>query len=180
MNAPPEPLQFALVLLVAVAAIYDWRFRRIPNWLVVTGFCSGVSLQTALFGWRGLKEAALGCAAAFAVYFVLFALRAMGGGDVKLMAAIGSMTGPSNWLNIFILASVLGGIIAVVLILSRGTLTRTLRNVLSAVRNFLRLKAPYRENPELDISHPQAVTLPHGISIALGCFLFLVLANVGG
>ena len=74
-----------------VAAVFDLRTRRIPNWLCAAGFIAGFACQIALFRWTGARDAALGAGIALLIYIPLFALRAVGGGDVKLMAAVGSM-----------------------------------------------------------------------------------------
>src|SRR2546425_3492211 len=92
----PLELQVLLVLIVGTAAIYDLRFRRIPNWLVLLGLVFGLGMNTYLFHWEGLRRAGLGLGLAFLVYFPLHLLRAMGAGDVKLMAAVGSIVGPVN------------------------------------------------------------------------------------
>ena len=180
MTALPRALQIALFVLALAAGAYDLRFRRIPNWLTASGFCLGLALHGWLEGWPGLQQAILGAGLGLAVYFVLFALRAMGGGDVKLMAAVGAIVGPLNWLVIFLAASLLGGLIAIILVLSRGTLLRTLWNVLSVLGHLIRGRAPYRADPKFDVSHANAVTLPHGVCIALACFLFLFLTGLQG
>ena len=53
----------------------------------------------------------------------------MGAGDVKLMAAIGAIVGLSNWFGIFVLSNILGGLVAVVLLLSKGGARRTFSNI---------------------------------------------------
>jgi prepilin peptidase CpaA len=171
----PLPLvsEIALAALVIVAAVYDIRFRRIPNWLVVTGFCLGFALNVFFLRVDGFILAILGAVLAFAVYLPFFALRAMGAGDVKLMIAIGTFVGAKNWLILFLITAILGGILAVCLLLIRGGLIRAIKNVLFILGELVRLRPPYQTNPALDVSHPRAVTLPHGISIALGTLVFL-------
>lgn len=172
MTVLPLALQITLAVLALTAGVYDLRFRRIPNWLTAAGLCLGLAFHP----WVGLQGAALG----FGVYFALFALRAMGGGDVKLMAAVGAITGPQNWVAIFLTASLLGGVLAILLVSLRGTLLRTILNALSTVGHLARLHAPYRAHPELDVSHANAVTLPHGVCIAFGCFFYLFFAGLHG
>ncbi len=108
MSRPPLIFQIVLIAVVAMAAIYDIRFRRIPNWLVLAGLVIGIGLNTFLFEWAGLLFALKGFAFAFVIYFPLYLLRGMGAGDVKLMAAIGSIVGWRNWLGIFIITAVVG------------------------------------------------------------------------
>src|SRR4051812_29537661 len=98
----PWSYEVMLGLIVLLAAVFDIRSRRIPNWLVGFGLVWGVSMNTFLFGLPGLKSALLGIAVASLIYFPLFLVRGMGAGDVKLMMAIGSLVGPAMWFRIFI------------------------------------------------------------------------------
>jgi prepilin peptidase CpaA len=175
MTPLPPVSEIALAALVVTAAVYDIRFRRIPNWLVVTGLCLGLALNVFFLRVDGLILALLGAALAFGVYLPFFALRAMGAGDVKLMIAIGAFVGGKNWLVLFFITAILGGILAVCLLLIRGGLIRALKNVLFILGELVRLRSPYHRDPALDVKHPRAVTLPHGVSIALGTLVFLLL-----
>src|SRR5262249_21483655 len=82
MSFPPIAIQLVLSVLVIVAAVYDARFRRIPNWLVLSGLVLGIGLNGFLFEWSGLRTSFLGLGVAFLVYFPLYLLRGMGAGDV--------------------------------------------------------------------------------------------------
>ena len=175
MTPLPPLSEIALAALVIVAAVYDIRFRRIPNWLVITGFCLGLALNVFPVRLEGLTLTLLGAGLAFAIYLPFFALRAMGAGDVKLMIAIGAFVGARNWLILFLITAILGGILAVCLLLIRGGLIRALKNVLFILGELVRLRLPYQGDPALDVKHPRAVTLPHGVSIALGTLVFLLL-----
>jgi prepilin peptidase CpaA len=175
MSLPRIELQIVLVLMVAIAAVYDVRFRRIPNWLVLTGLVLGLGLNAFLFRWSGARESLLGLVVAFLIYFPLYLLRGMGAGDVKLMAAIGAVVGPANWFGIFIISALLGGIAAVFLLLSRGRLLNSLWNIGFLFQRLFSFQAPYARE-ELDISSPKSVKLPHGVAIAVGSVLFLAAA----
>jgi prepilin peptidase CpaA len=164
-----------MAILTLAAALCDLRSRRIPNWLTVSGLAAGLALQGALAGWPGVRAAALGCGLALLIYMPLFAVRAIGGGDVKLMAAVSALAGPQSWLVIFILASLTGGVLALLLILSRGVAGQALMNALHIVTEAGRMRPPYRSRPELDIEHPKALSVPHGVAIAVGTVVFLLL-----
>jgi prepilin peptidase CpaA len=175
MSFPPVVFQVVLLLMVAIAAVYDIRFRRIPNWLVLTGLMLGLGLNTFWFQWRGARTALLGIGLAFLIYFPLYVLRGMGAGDVKLMAAIGAIVGPVYWFGIFIVSSLLGGAVAIILLLSRGRLLNSLWNIGFLFQRLLSLQAPYARE-ELDISSPRSIKLPHGVAIAGGSVIFLAAA----
>lgn len=168
----PLASQILLIAVVLTAGIYDIRFRRIPNWLVLTGLLLGIALNTFLFEWSGVKTSLFGLGLAFAVYFPLYLLRGMGAGDVKLMATIGAIVGPGPWFLIFLYSGILGGIIAVAILLGRKRLRHTFWNVGFLLRRVMQLKAPYA-NPELDVSSGKGIRLPHGAVIALGTIAFI-------
>ena len=62
--------------------------------------------------------------------------------------------------------------------LVRPTLQATMRNIGAILWQLVRLRAPHRAEPELDVAHPKAVGLPHGAVIALGVATFLLLARL--
>jgi Flp pilus assembly protein protease CpaA len=102
------------------ASWIDYRERRVPNWLNAALAIAGFAAQAHFFGWSGLATAALGLIVGFAVLIVPWLMHGMGAGDVKLMMAIGVWLGP--WLTFlsFCVGAVVGGVIAVVMILSVG------------------------------------------------------------
>jgi prepilin peptidase CpaA len=177
LSLPHPLLQIVLALVAGLSALSDLRSRTIPNWLTGGGLAAAVLAQVAVHGWLGAQAAGLGFGVATLIYVPLFLLRVMGGGDVKMMAAIGAAVGPGNWLAIFLITSILGGPIALVTILLRGRFGKTMRNIGAILWQLARLRAPHEADPELDVAHPKSVGLPHGAVIALGVAVFLVLAR---
>ena len=178
MSYLPPGLQGLLVLLVLAAAVFDLRQRRIPNWLAASGLVAGIAMNTFLFESSGFWTSLKGAGLALLIYVPLFALRAMGAGDAKLMAAVGSITGPMNWVGIMILTSVFGGLLAVLLILGKGRVRHTLENVKLILTSWRFRHLPYHLSPELDVGSEQALRLPHAVSILLGAVSFLAAAAI--
>jgi prepilin peptidase CpaA len=172
--------QVLLAALVIVAAVFDLRTRSIPNWLCAAGVAAGFAFQIAEFRWAGAREALLGTGLVLLIYVPLFALRAVGGGDVKLMAAVGSRAGPREWIAIFLVTAISGGVIALVLISLRGRMRRTLRNVGVLLTELVHLRAPHKVEEELDVTSGKALRLPHGCTIAVGTLLYLIYGLVYG
>jgi prepilin peptidase CpaA len=175
----PPVTKVLLLLLVVPAAVFDYRERRIPNWLVLAGILLGTAMNAFLTydlpsATIGLLFSLEGFGLAFAVYFPLYLLRGMGAGDVKLMAAVGAIVGWVLWLWIFFFTALLGGIAAVIVVLSKGRVHRTLQNLWMILVSIRYRQAPYTANPELDVSSDQGVRLPHGVIIALGAITFMV------
>ncbi|MBI4905307.1 MAG: prepilin peptidase [Acidobacteria bacterium] len=169
------PIAAALASLVIVAAYSDVRTRLIPNALVSAGAIAGVSLNLWLYGWHGLLQSLLGLVVGFAVFLLPFLLQGTGGGDVKLMAAIGSLAGPMNTLVIFVLVAVSGGVMAIGLLLIKGGMLQTFRNVGFILKELAHGRAPHESRPDLSLDSERSVKLPYGVPIAVGTLLFLSL-----
>ena len=109
-------LLIALAIALLVAAFTDLRNRKIDNWLT-----AGIALAAPLFWWAsGLDlwpDLALQLGVAlgtFAVLAALFAMGAMGGGDVKLLSALALWIAPWPFLQLVILMALVGGVLTIV------------------------------------------------------------------
>jgi prepilin peptidase CpaA len=96
-------------VLGVVAVVEDLRRRQVPNWLTAAGAAGGLACAST-GGWHGFGMAAAGATVGFLVLLPFHLCGAMGGGDVKLMAAYGAFLGPSGILLAALLAGLFGGI----------------------------------------------------------------------
>ena len=166
--------ELCVAALVCAAAATDVRSRRIPNWLTLLGVCAGLLVHTVAKGVGGLKFSGEGLLLAFGAYFVLYCLRAMGAGDVKLMAAVGALVGPAHWISVFIATALTGGLLAVGLIVRKRRVRLTLWNTAFIVNELLHLRPPYKRRSNLDVKDPSALNMPHGVAVAAGTLAALV------
>ena len=151
-------------LLVAMAAgVLDWRYRRISNWLTVSGLLAGVAVNTVLFRWPGLKASLLGAALGLGLLLPLVLLRSLGGGDWKLAGTLGACLGPRQLLTVLVGTILLAGIMALGAVIYRGRLRETLRNMAHLVTALFLLRAP---GFEVSIDNPQAVKIPFGVAMS--------------
>jgi prepilin peptidase CpaA len=125
-----------LIGALVVAAMIDARQRRIPNWLTFGLMLAGLG-RAAAFGSSGsLGHAGLGILAGAGIPLVLYAISALGGGDVKLLAAIGAWVGAGPVVLIFMVEAVLGlGIVLTQAAAQRRT-GALLRNSVVIAANF--------------------------------------------
>src|ERR1700730_4198826 len=102
-------------------------------------------MNSFFFLWVGgsFRYSLLGLGLGLLIYFPLYLLRGMGAGDVKLMAAIGSIVGAANWFGIFVVTALLGGVVALMLLLARGRLSNSLWNVGFLLQQVSTLQPPY-------------------------------------
>jgi len=175
---PSPGIDVTLLALIAVAAVYDMLYRRIPNWLTISGVLAGLALNTFIYrGWPGLWLSLLGMGVGFGAYFALYSLRAMGAGDVKLMAAIGALVGVSDWFGIFVITAIVGGIAGLAMQALGGRVKKTLWNVGFILSEMKNGRPAYIGREELDVRNPKSIGLPHGAVIAVGAIVFLCLGS---
>jgi prepilin peptidase CpaA len=178
LSFPPLAIRILLLILAGTAAAFDLKTRRIPNWLTVAGAAAGLLVNAWLFGWAGLWDAAAGLGLALLVYVPLVWLRGMGAGDAKLMAAIGALAGPANWLAVFALSGLLGGVMGLALALWKRRLRNTLASTAELAGELARLRKPHERKPEWDVHQTAGLRLPYGLVIASGVAAFLLLSRV--
>jgi len=163
-------LLLAALLMAIVAAVTDLREHRIPNWLTYPGILAGFICRGALLGWTGWKgglaTALFGCLLAGGIMFVFFMVRAMGAGDVKIVAAIGAFVGPRVAVTVLLATAICGGVLAIAYALYRRRMWTTLKNVGTVVR--FHAWAGVQPHPELNLDNPTALRMPYGLAIALG------------
>lgn len=120
---------FAPVMsLLICAACIDLRARRIPNWLSFSLILSGIGQSFGAAHLASPANAMLGFLTGFGLTFALFAIGALGGGDVKLLAGVGAWLGPEAALKIFVIAAIVGMFIVLAQALAQGRLTLLFRN----------------------------------------------------
>lgn len=169
----PLSLKVVLVCTVTAAGLFDLRYRRIPNWLNLSAITLGLVVNIFLFALHGFVFALLGMGFSLLIYVPLYLVRGMGAGDVKLMAAIGAIVGPWNWLGIFLFTALLGGVVSLLYVLFRRRLHQTFWNMGMIIGDLLRVRLPAKREARLDIRHSEALRIPHGAVIALGAIAFL-------
>ena len=145
-----------------VAAVIDVFSRRIPNWVTFAAFFAGVGINTWLAGPSGAALALAGAALGAGLLLPFYAIRAMGAGDVKLLAAIGALLGPQALVSVAVYGALIGGAMSVVILLVRRRLFVAVNEIL------VQRRAPTRSG----------ATAPYGVAIASGVYLSLILPSV--
>lgn len=179
----------ALATLLSIGVWNDVRARRIPNRLVCFGTLTGVALNTFLpagvgfftepLGGLGFLPSLGGACVGLATLLPMYALGAMGAGDVKLMAMVGAFLGPEAILGAALLSLLAGGVLALAVALWTGTLARVLHNtyyvllhsiVSSFAGNGVRIDKPVTSTGKL----------AYAIAIMSGTGLNIILSRTSG
>lgn len=124
MDALSVPVLVVLAAVV-IAVVTDLRSFKIYNALTLPLIVSGLAYHGITSGFAGLADGAAGMAVGFGVFFAVFLLGGMGGGDVKLMAGIGAWLGVSVTLVVAALAALAAGVYALVIVCTRGEFQET-------------------------------------------------------
>jgi prepilin peptidase CpaA len=174
--------------LLLGAVWHDVRSRRIPNRLVFSGALAGLLLNAVLPAGAGLLTAAPGAlgfwpalgglVVGLALLLPMYALKALGAGDVKLMAMVGAFVGPQTVFFCLLASLLAGGVLALAVVAFHGTLRQVGSNSYHmALNRFMRAIAAQR--PDIDAPVVPSGKLPYAIAIASGTLLYLLLAASG-
>ena len=145
--------------LALIAGVVDFRTRRIPNWLTVSGALTGFGFA-ALAGRDPLLQSILGFSASLLIGFLLFQFRALGAGDAKLLAAFGAWFGLRNLPEAFVAMLGGGALLALVWAWQRGVIRGTLVSTSAILQGGLKVR-PW-------IGDTAAGKIPYGAGLGMG------------
>lgn len=162
--ASAGPLTAVLTAVMVLAIWFDVSEKRIPNWLTVGATVAALALR-GFIGvealWAGLMGGTLG----LSLGVLLFAAGAMGAGDGKLLATVGTCLGFGVFVQALPLIGLAGGVLAIAVTAHNRTLLPTLlrvRELLFHVVSFGRI------GERRTLAMPGAVTVPYGVAVAAG------------
>ncbi len=154
--------------VMTTAAVSDLRSHRIPNNLTYPAAVAGLSLHVVASGWLGVKDSMLGLALGFGVLFLCYMFGGIGGGDVKLAAALGALVGFEVTQLGLLYMGLLGGTMALSIMIWKGKLIPSLRRMgrffLSVFVPFLETEMPKTENSDV---FPLGVAISGGFAWAM-------------
>ena len=157
------------ILLALLAGWIDWRSRRLPNWLTVSGFCAGIAANGIFYGWAGAKGALLGAGIPLLALLPVVVLHGLGAGDWKLMGALGAIVGRGEILHLLLATIIVAGVIAFVQMIWQRRVLVTLRNMWELVRGFFIFGL--KPHPDINLDSAGASTLPFGVAAAAATVL---------
>ncbi len=164
----------ALFALLAQAAVWDVRSKRIPNPLTIGGFLVAIALRAGA-GWTPVLDGLLAAGVGLAVAVPLLALRAIGGGDAKLLVATAAFLGPDAFPPALLYTALAGGGLALLTAVRLGLLPLVLRNCGALVVHLATLG---KRGVRPTLAAPGALTVvPYGLAIAVGSLVAWTLAG---
>lgn len=176
-----DPRNSVLFAVLIVASVSDCRTYKIPNWLTGGGvlFGLGYSLVVPFSPYTAFLWALGGLLVGFVMMVPLYAIRAMGAGDVKLMAMIGTFLGVQDTFFAVIATFIVGGIAAIGFGFFHRALGRMFTNIRSAAQvTVLSVIGGIRPDTHIDASSSVG-KLPYGVSISIGTIGYVTGKHLG-
>ena len=168
----PNPYwQWGAVLLCAgVAALFDVRTGRIPNWLTGSIWLAGLAASSAACGFAGTADAIVGCLLMAAPFVLLFFV---GGGaaDAKLMGALGMWLGFANGIVSLVTVLAVGAILGICYAVAKQRGQGVLANLWQMTVGVLGVATRTQKLADMPDVLPQKtamIPMPYGLSIFLG------------
>jgi len=166
----------ALVVLLAIAAINDVRTFTIPNRLnlaILALYPVYVIVSPTPVDWQGGLTCGL---LAFGVGAIMFAMRWVGGGDVKMVAVTAVWAGPELLTEMLIVVCVVGGIYSVLEGIRGGYPARYWRRFKNFMSNLIdrKLLSNATGGTEVASDQEKPVFVPYGVAIFVGGFFVAV------
>ena len=160
-----------MIPAILLASWIDYRYRRVPNWLNAALAGSGFLAQAHFCGWDGVAQGLLGMLVGFAVLIVPWLMHGMGAGDVKLMMAIGVWLGPWLTLISFCVGGLVGGVIAIVMIVSTGRFWQACANLKTILAKIAHRSTVFSEFGSAKSFGDSSQLLPYGVPLTIGTLI---------
>jgi prepilin peptidase CpaA len=182
LGIPTWSVAAALALGVG-AAVVDLRIGKVPGWLTYPAVLAALVAHLIIGGWSGepgqigLSGSLIGLLAGFGPMLVFWLLGGIGGGDAKLMGALGALGGWRFVLAVLIYSMAAAAVMAVVVMIRRGIVVRTLKrmwNMLSLTLSGVKPAGPSEDSPQV----PFAVAVCVGVLASIAERVFLPAAGL--
>jgi len=175
LNEMGQTMWPAALILTLCAGYLDWRTRRIPNWLTVSGFFLGIAINSIFGGWHGAIASLEGAGVGLGLLLPLVLLRGFGAGDWKLMGAIGALMGWRLTLWVLIASVLISAVAGLIQIAITRRMQGTFRNIGKLLKGFVVFGL--RPNPEVSLDNPTLAKMPFGMAVAAATAIGFVLAH---
>lgn len=173
-----------LSIILALSVYFDSTQRKIPNKITMPAILIGVIWSTVNSGLDGFLFSGLGFLVGFAVFLVPYLFGGIGAGDVKLMAAIGSLMGWRFVLASGLSTAIIGGVLVIIYLLIKGGIKQTLVDALGLIiKPILKLlylgsgRSWFLDRQKYFINHKakkENEYIPYAIAIASGVLIVFV------
>ena len=164
MNSSPVTFSdLILLVLLGTSGYTDIRRQKIYNACTLPALALGLIWNTAFFGLAGARSSVTGFLLGFGIFFLIYLWGGIGGGDVKLMGAIGAIAGYPFIIPAILYSILIGGAIALIELVWQKRLLRSIKNIFLTLFTFF---IPKLNTVPLDPA--ESLKVPYGLAISAG------------
>lgn len=172
-----------LITVLFLASFFDVKYKKIPNFLTIPVMLWGLLSSTITSGFKGFQFSIFGLLFGIGIFIIPFALYLIGGGDVKLMGAVGALMGWKFSLSAVLYSGIAGGIIAIIVTLFDKNFINLIKkliiHIFSPILKFFYLRTEketflkkLHNIDEVNLNHTKKY-IPYGVAITIGTLLVL-------
>ena len=177
---------YILLSLLLLSLYFDLTKKKIPNFLTFPIMLWGLFIHSFTGGFAGFQFSLYGLLLGLGLFFIPFVLGGMGGGDVKLLGAIGALQGAQFVFRAALFTALCGGFLAVIYLIYHGRLLGLLKKVLAIVAVpiftalYVRFGSPlfnrvvlFFNSSIIEQDSDKKVYMPYGVAIFFGTLIAL-------
>ncbi len=165
----------SLTLLLVAAAVYtDVRWGKIFNHLTMPAIVLGLIINS-LIGLDGFLHSIAGVGLGLGLFLVSCLLgRILGGGDIKLLMAVGALQGPAFLAWTICYTAIIGGVLAVIIAVRHGILLEKIKALFISCY----MRVTFRVPMEIEDNEATQPRLPYAIAIGLGTVATIAASHI--
>jgi prepilin peptidase CpaA len=167
-------INWTTIIVVLIAMYTDLRWRKIVNRLTFPAAIIGLLLHIVDSGWDGFLFSSLGLIFGLVIFIVPFVFGRMGGGDVKLMGALGTLVGGYGIVNIALLTAIAGGFLAIAIALYNNKLKDTFYKAWKLIKKITKTA----DKSTAKNTDTKSIKMPYGLAIGGGTFCYLIVGRI--
>ncbi|PYR77704.1 MAG: peptidase A24 [Acidobacteria bacterium] len=122
-------LEIAAIAVAVAACAFDVSRQRIPNALTFGAAAAALITAAVIGGVSGFGVSAAGWLTGLVLFLPVYAVGGMGGGDVKLLAALGAWLGPATIFHAALYTAIAGAVLAIIIMVAKQCVRQTLSNI---------------------------------------------------
>lgn len=161
-------INIILIILLIICAYTDLIYRKIYNFVTFPAIILGIIINIIYYGIYGLKQSVIGVIVGTFFLFVFFLLGGIGAGDIKFLAAVGSLKGWEFVIIGGLYGAVVGGIIGIIMLLVKKRFVKSIKKIYNFFVLLITLKTP------VPIPSENSIFLPYGFFLSIGMLIHLI------
>ncbi len=153
-----------VIIILTICVITDIKERKIYNKVIFPSLVITLIMHIIINGASSISDFLFGFLVGLLLLIIPYFMGGIGAGDVKLLALIGAIKGPTFVVYSALYMAIVGGVIAIIILLYQNKLLFTMNNIM--LTSFT-----YKLGDQNSISITNGSSFPYAIAIAAGVII---------